>query len=151
MPNSNKNWFNLDFGNQNQDSQPSGFLDFGSLMGGGTDPSVRDAQINVLNAQAGNLNQMTQNSQFGLNFNTLSGVMDGLNSLGQLWGAYQGQKLAKDQWKTQKSILNTNMMNQISSYNSAMKDRLDTRAHMEGRSQESADAQLEERKARRYD
>lgn len=110
-----------------------------------------EAYDNYLNAQANALNKEAANSGFGFNLGTMNGIMGGLNSLGQLWGARQGMKLAKDQWKTQKSVLNTNMMNQIQSYNNSLKDRLDTRAHMEGRDQASADAQFNERKARRYD
>lgn len=103
-----------------------------------------------LNAQTNALNKQRANSGFGFNLGTMNGIMGGLNSLGQLWGARQGMKLAKDQWKTQKSVLNTNMMNQIQSYNNSLKDRLDTRAHMEGRDQASADSQYNERKARRH-
>lgn len=117
-----------------------------NLMGGGRS----DAQTRLLNLQGDRLEQMIGRDQFGLNLNTFSNVIGGINSLGQLWGAYQGHKLAKDQWKTQKSILNTNMLNQIQSYNNSLKDRLDTRAHVEGRDQASADKQYEERKARRY-
>lgn len=109
-----------------------------------------EAYDNYLNAQTNALNKQAANSGFGFNLGTMNGIMGGLNSLGQLWGARQGMKLAKDQWKTQKSVLNTNMMNQIQSYNNSLKDRLDTRAHMEGRDQASADAQYDERKARRH-
>lgn len=108
------------------------------------------AYDNYLNAHTNALNKEAANSGFGFNLGTMNGIMGGLNSLGQLWGARQGMKLAKDQWKTQKSVLNTNMMNQIQSYNNSLKDRLDTRAHMEGRDQASADSQYDERKARRY-
>jgi len=108
------------------------------------------AYDNYLNAQTNALNKQSANSGFGFNLGTMNGIMGGLTSLGQLWGARQGMKLAKDQWKTQKSVLNTNMMNQIQSYNNSLKDRLDTRAHMEGRDQASADSQYDERKARRH-
>lgn len=109
-----------------------------------------EAYDNYLNAHTNALNKEAANSGFGFNLGTMNGIMGGLNSLGQLWGARQGMKLAKDQWKTQKSVLNTNMMNQIQSYNNSLKDRLDTRAHMEGRDQASADSQYDERKARRH-
>ena len=108
-----------------------------------------NSQLDMNKAKTGLLNQQMNQSQFGFNANTFGNVMGGLNSLGQLWGSWQAQKLAKDQWKTQKNVLNTNMMNQIQSYNNQLRDKLDTRAHMEGRSQESADQQYEERKARR--
>ena len=128
---------------------------FGSSLGFNGGPQLpgnytSEAYDNYLKAQTSALNQQTANSGFGFNMGTMNSVMGGLNSLGQLWGARQGMKLAKDQWKTQKSVLNTNMMNQIQSYNNSLKDRLDTRAHMEGRDQASADAQYDERKARRH-
>ena len=107
------------------------------------DDQYRQSQIDYMNT-------MTRQNQTGFNLNTANNVIGGLSSLGQLYGSWQGLKLAKDQWKTQKSVLTTNMMNQIKSYNNSLRDRLDTRAHMEGRSQESADRQYEERKAVRH-
>lgn len=108
-----------------------------------------NSQMDMNRAKTGLLDQQLKQGQFGFNANTFGNVMGGLNSLGQLWGGHKAYKLAKDQWKTQKNILNTNMMNQIQAYNNQLKDKLDTRAHMEGRSQESADQQYEERRARR--
>jgi len=113
-------------------------------------PEYQAAAIGLMNEQLKHLTQMRQNSQFGLNMNTFNNVMGGLSSLAQLWQGFQANKLAKDQWKTQKSVLNTNMMNQIQSYNNSLRDRLDSRARMEGRDQASADRQFEERQARRY-
>lgn len=108
-----------------------------------------NSQMNMNQAKTDLLSQQLNQSKFGFNANTFGNVMGGLNSLGQLWGSWQAQKLAKDQWKTQKTVLNTNMLNQIQAYNNQLRDKLDTRAHMEGRSQDSADQQYEERKARR--
>lgn len=113
-------------------------------------PDYQAAAVGLMNEQAAHLSQIRQNSQFGLNMNTFNNVVGGLSSLAQLWQGFQANKLAKDQWKTQKSVLNTNMMNQIQSYNNSLRDRLDTRAKMEGRDQESADRQFEERQARRH-
>lgn len=112
--------------------------------------SLVNAQLEERTARTGLLDQQRQQSSFGFNANTFGNVMGGLNSLGQLWGSYQANKLAKNQWKVQKSVLNTNMMNQIGSYNNQLRDKLDSRAYTEGRSQESADKQYEERKARKY-
>lgn len=122
----------------------------GIAPGLGQSPEMEAAYIGLMNEQRDHLAQIRQNSQFGMNMGTFNNVLGGLSSLGQLWQGFQAQKMAKDQWKTQKSILNTNMMNQIQSYNNSLKDRLDTRAKMEGRDQESADRQYEERQARRH-
>ena len=133
--------------------KPQGlFSPVGGAAAPGLLPSTdyQAAATNYMNEQAAYLAQIRQNSGFGMNMNTFNSAMGGLASLGQLWQGFQANKLAQDQWKTQKSVLNTNMMNQIKSYNNSLKDRLDTRAKMEGRDQASADAQYEERKAQRY-
>lgn len=122
----------------------------GEVPGIQNNPEWQAASIGLMEEQRKQLEQMRQNSQFGLNMNTFGNVMGGLSSLGQLWQGYQANKLAKDQWRTQKSVLNTNMMNQIQSYNNSLRDRLDTRAKMEGRDQESADREFEERQVRRH-
>ena len=114
------------------------------------DQGMRSAQINNLNAQTDYHNQMIKNSKFGFNFNTFGNVMDGLNSIGQLWGSYQAQKLAKDQWKMQKSVLATNMMNQIKSYNTALQDRYNSRAEFSGKDQAWANKQYEANKLERH-
>lgn len=142
-----------DFWKQLYPQKPQGLF---SPIGGSSAPgaymndAAQAAYANLINEQAAHLAQIRQNSEFGMNMNTFNSAIGGLSSLGQLWQGFQASKLAKDQWKTQKSILNTNMMNQIQSYNNSLKDRLDTRAKMEGRDQASADAQYQERQAKRY-
>ena len=96
------------------------------------------------------MQQQMNNSSFGANMNTFGSVMDGLNSLGQLWGSYQSNKLAKNQFKLQKSVTNTNLMNQIQSYNTALRDRINARTHMEGKDQSSADKYYDENKLKRH-
>lgn len=133
--------------------KPQGlFSPVGGAAAPGLLPSTeyQAAAAGLMNEQTAHLAQIRQNSQFGMNMNTFNSALGGLSSLAQLWQGFQANKLAQDQWKTQKSVLNTNMMNQIQSYNNSLKDRLDTRAKMEGRDQASADAQYEERKAKRY-
>lgn len=130
----------------------TGFTPIGGLIAPGMNPSTdyQAAAAGLMNEQAAHLAQIRQNSGFGMNMNTFNSAIGGLSSLAQLWQGFQANKLAQDQWKTQKSVLNTNMMNQIQSYNNSLKDRLDTRAKMEGRDQASADTQYQERKAKRY-
>ena len=133
--------------------KPQGlFSPVGGAMapGLGQNQEMQAAYIGLMNEQRDHLAHIRQHSGFGMNMNTFNSALGGLSSLGQLWQGFQANKLAQDQWKTQKSVLNTNMMNQIQSYNNSLKDRLDTRAKMEGRDQASADAQYEERKAQRY-
>lgn len=79
------------------------------------------------------------NTGLGWNANTLNFGLQGLNTLGSIWGAYQSNKLAKDQLNFTKQIANANLNNQIKSYNTALEDRSRARAAVEG--QTSAEAQ----------
>jgi|SRR5690554_2801696 len=139
-------------GGQVNNNTFGGFTPIGGSAAPGLyqNPEWQAAAIGLMDEQRNHLAQLNQNSRFGFNMGTFNNVVGGLSSLGQLWQGYQASRLAKDQWKTQKSILNTNMMNQIQSYNNSLRDRLDSRAKMEGRDQESADRQFEERRARRH-
>lgn len=68
----------------------------------------------------------------------IGSIMDGIGTLGNLWGANRALGLARDQFAFQKDFANTNLANQIKSYNTALEDRARSRAVAEGRSQESA-------------
>lgn len=76
----------------------------------------------------------------------------GLSGIGAFGGLMQSRKmldLAQDQFKHTRDVANTNLTNQIQSYNTALTDRARTRAVMEGRDQASADKYIEENKLRR--
>lgn len=79
------------------------------------------------------------NTNFGWNANTLSFGMQGLQGLGNLWGAWQANKLARDQLNFTKDFANRNLANQTQAYNTALEDRGRARAAVEG--QTSAEAQ----------
>lgn len=79
------------------------------------------------------------NDQFGWNANTLNFGLQGLNTIGNIWGAWQANKLAKDQLNFTKNFANRNLANQTQSYNTALEDRARARAAVEG--QTSAEAQ----------
>lgn len=72
----------------------------------------------------------------GLGFNVGTGslALQGLGSLAGIWGAMEQNKLAKDQFKFTKDVTNTNLNNQIKSYNTSLEDRLNSRGVAEGRS-----------------
>jgi hypothetical protein len=69
-------------------------------------------------------------------------IADGLASLGQLYGAFQGVKLAKEQLGLQREAYQTNLTNQRQSYNTALEDRINTRHVMEGRGSAETEAYL---------
>lgn len=71
-------------------------------------------------------------SGLGMNLGTAQLALGGLSALGSIFGANQASKLAKDQFKFTKDVTNTNLNNQIKSYNTALEDRITARAAMQG-------------------
>lgn len=74
------------------------------------------------------------------------GVFGGLQTIGNLWGAFQAQKLAKDQFNYAKSVGETNLANGIQSYNTALTDRANARASYTGQSAADTAAYIEANK-----
>ena len=75
-------------------------------------------------------------------------VLGGLGSIGNLWSSWQAQKLAKEQFNYQKGITDTNLANQIQSYNTALTDRITSRGFTQGDSQSTIDQYIEENSMR---
>ena len=80
----------------------------------------------------------------GIDFNIGTGqlALGGLSALTNLWGANKQMKLAEDQFDFTKKIATTNLNNQVKSYNTALEDRIRSRAAMEGSSSAEAEAYL---------
>lgn len=83
---------------------------------------------------AGAVPSAAKGFQFGMNAPSFQMGMQGLNSLGNLWGAFQAQKLAREQFDFTKNTTNTNMNNSIKSYNTTLEDRARSRGFTEGQS-----------------
>jgi hypothetical protein len=88
-------------------------------------------------------------SGLGMNVPTFQLGLGALGSLANIYGGFQANKLAKDQLSFTKDITNTNLNNQVKSYNTALEDRARSRAVAEGRDQSSADAYIEKNKLSR--
>lgn len=86
---------------------------------------------------------------FGFNAPTANLVLGGLQTIGSLWQAWQANKLAKEQFKFQKDITETNLANQIQSYNTALEDRTRVRAFTEGMNPSDAQAYLDANRLKR--
>ena len=65
-----------------------------------------------------------QDSGFGWNMDTANFGLKGLATLGNLWGAFQGNKLARKQFGLARDAYNTNLANQIKSYNTTLEERI---------------------------
>jgi|SRR5699024_1171439 len=88
-------------------------------------------------------------NQLGMNVPTFQLGLGALGSLAGIYSGFQANKLAKDQLNFTKSVTNTNLNNQIKSYNTALEDRARSRATAENRDQSSADAYIAANKLNR--
>lgn len=81
----------------------------------------------------------TAATPLGFNLGTANLALSGIGTLGNLWAAFQAQKLATEQFNFQKGITNTNLTNQIKSYNTSLVDRINARSFVQGDSQATTD------------
>jgi hypothetical protein len=86
-------------------------------------------------------------SGFGMNIGTANLALAGLNTIGNLWAAFEARKLAKEQFNFTKSVTNTNLANSIASYNTALSDRARSRGFTEGQSQAQIDKYIADNRA----
>ncbi|AVO23153.1 hypothetical protein RIVERRIDER_72 [Xanthomonas phage RiverRider] len=88
-------------------------------------------------------------SGLGWNMNTLQLGLGGLQTLGGLYGAFQANKLARDQFNFSKSFANTNLNNSMQTYNTALADRARSRAVVEGQSDAERDQYVDQNRLTR--
>ena len=62
--------------------------------------------------------------EIGFNLPTAWTALQGLSTVGNLWGAYQGNKMARKQLALSTDAYNTNLTNQIKSYNTQLEDKI---------------------------
>lgn len=89
------------------------------------------------------------NQGLGFNVPTAQLALSGLSTIGNLWAAWQQAKLAKKQFNYTKDITETNLGNQIKTYNTTLADRVASRAKVEGMSSEQAQSYLDANKLNR--
>lgn len=89
------------------------------------------------------------NTALGFNIPTLQLGLGALNSLAGMYNSWNMNKLAQQQFNLQKDVLNTNLNNQIKSYNNSLVDQLRSRAAMETGDANAYDSLIEERKLTR--
>ena len=84
--------------------------------------------------------------EFGMNIPTAQLGFTGLSTLGNLWGSFQSNKLARDSFNFQKGMAEKNYANQIKSYNTALTDRATTRGFVQGDSTETTQQYINDNK-----
>jgi hypothetical protein len=92
--------------------------DLGGMPNWGNDPTVTGSYGDAPTFDP------TGNQQGGWNTDTLQTGLQGLATIGNLWGAFQGNKLARKQLSLATDAYNTNLTNQIKSYNTQLEDRI---------------------------
>ena len=97
--------------------------------------------------QVGGLNN-SLSTPLGKYIGTGQLVLGGIGTIGNLWSAWQAQNLAKEQFNYQKGITNTNLANQIQSYNTALTDRITSRGFTQVDRQSTIDQYIEENSMR---
>jgi hypothetical protein len=104
--------------------------------------SVADMQDNMTRFGGSGMSPMapagaSAGGMGGLGFNVGTGqlALGGLGALTSIWGGLQANSLAKKQFKFTKNVTNTNLANQIKSYNTALDDRITSRAKTQGMSE----------------
>ena len=71
--------------------------------------------------------QLNQGNGFGFNMPTLQLGLQGLNAISGLYFGSKAMGMAKDQFNFSKQMAQTNLRNQVNSYNTGLEDRLRTR------------------------
>lgn len=140
----------------------------GAMLGGGVDPlqalSFGASQGIYSNPQMtqqpgmsvpGSLGEqmsaaLAQNNKLGFNTGTANLALSGLQTIGNLFAAFQANKLAKQQFKYTKKVTDANLGNQIQSYNTALSDRINSRYVMEGKSPDQAQSYLDVNKLKSF-
>ena len=84
--------------------------------------------------------------ELGMNIPTFKLGLTGLGTMGDLWGTYQSNKLARDSFNFQKGMAEKNYANQIKSYNTALTDRATTRGFVQGDSTEATQQYISDNK-----
>lgn len=84
--------------------------------------------------------------QFGMNLPTFQLGLQGLGTLGGLWGTLQSNRLARDSLNFQKDFAQKNLANSIKSYNTALTDRAASRGFVQGDSQEKTQQYINDNK-----
>ena len=103
---------------------------------------VPDSVTTALNFAQANPTLPQQNGLFGgmknWNMDTTKTVLGGIGMLGQIWSAFQANKIARDSLDFQKKTYKENLTNQRSSYNMALEDRANARYAQMGRPDDAA-------------
>ncbi len=135
------NWFN----NSNGVNVPNETLNNAiSASQGRTAPAPDSTQnTNFLGMQVDPMTATTGGFSGEGFVGNLGMAFGGVQALGNLWNAYNQNKMAKQQFNFQKDAYRTSLADNRQTYNSALEDRIRSRYNTEGRSSNEADTYLQ--------
>lgn len=128
----------------------------GGLFGGGSAATTYPQSTAVFNPSGGP--QMAGGAMptpteastgFGANIGTAQLGLQGLNSLSGIWSGMKANKLGEQSFKLNKQMANTNLNNQLKSYNTALEDKGRARAQFEGQDAATAQAYIDKNRLTR--
>ena len=129
-------------------SNPTGILMQNNTSGVSAPTGIQTpGTVGAVAPQVGGVNN-NLSTPLGMNIGTGQLVLGGIGTIGNLWSAWQAQKLAKEQFNYQRGIANTNLANQIQSYNTALADRMTARGYMQGNNQATIDQYIQDNSMR---
>ena len=133
----------------------------GGLFGGGSAATAYPQSTAVFNPSGGagdaglgsgntfNLKQDPNATGLGKNIGTGQLGLQGLNSLSGIWSGMKANKLGEQSFKLNKQMANTNLNNQLKSYNTALEDKGRARAQFEGQDAATAQAYIDKNRLTR--
>lgn len=137
---------NLNFG---KNSLTGGTDLFSGFNGLGRPTGMADLPQTAQTGFVGGAPAQGNPSMLGFNMPTLQMGISGLQTLGGLYNAFQGNRLARDQLNFTRDFANTNMNNSIKTYNTQLEGRARARAVMEGQSDADRDRYIAENRLSR--
>lgn len=136
-------------------TQPSLWEQLSSMLSGGGDNGAQTFGAGPDTAKGLEFNgavkggDLGASTPIGMNIGTGQMGLKGLAALGNLYSSLQSNKLAKEQFKFSKDFANTNLNNQIKSYNTTLDDKIRSRSVIEGTDSAAAEAYLDKNRLSR--
>lgn len=100
--------------------------------------NTTSALANTDGGGGGWLKNTFMNEGGGLNMDAIGGLAETIGAFGSLWSGIQSNKIAKKSLKFQEKAFNTNLTNQLQSYNTALSDRANARYQRAGSPEDAA-------------
>ncbi len=125
---------------------------------GASNPQAAQAQANPLQlsngitpnvAGAGSVAAPGMGGGFGMNLPTANLALGGIQTIGNLWNAFENRKLAREEFDYKKGVTDVNLKNQIQSYNTTLEDRSRSRAYTEGQDATTAQSYVDKNRLSR--